>query len=224
MTVPLVNAAGVGAVDSAPGGAVAAPVLLAVLMATPLLAAVVWLSWPGELRGVSLPDRWRIRDAVSRYDFWLGLRGVSARPRRERRAELRANLWEAARRVGARQALATVGPMRTLARDGVLPSTGPRWGVGIFAGLLTLELVVALQVLLTTVVADVADAAGVARVRVPVTLVPGMTAVYERLPGGGISFGASPGPAPLVIAGLVFVTVARPWRLLRSPAGAPPGP
>ena len=87
-------------------------------------------------------------------------------------------------------------------------------------GLVALEVVVMAQLGLATVVADTAEAAGASKVDVAVTLVPGMRALYERS-GDGFTFGMTPGPAPFVLAAVVFVWVARPWLLVRrSPAAA----
>ena len=53
---------------------------------------------------MSLIDRFRRENAVQQYDFWLDLRAVPMRRRRELRRELRANLTEASADVGMTRA------------------------------------------------------------------------------------------------------------------------
>jgi len=186
-----------------------------------IVVALLWAVRPWELKGGSWLDRLRVGEAVNNYDFWLSVRGVGGRRRRDLRDELRANLWDATARVGSREALKSVGSTRRLAFDSALPPSGPRWGFGLGAGLLALELVVMLQLFAVTVWSDAALAAKVTRLEGPVTLLPGTRATFEQLPSGGFTFGANLGPMSLVVAVLVFVLVARPWRLRsRRPAGA----
>ena len=192
-------------------------IFAAVVLGT-IVAVLVGLARPWELRGGSFLDKLRIGEAVTHYDFWLEMRGVGSRRRRELRAELRANLWEASQRVGAKQALAAVGPLRRLASESVVDRPGPQWARGFTAGAMALGLVVLVEFMASFVVVDAARAASVDRLAVPVTLVPGMHSVYETTPGGGFSIETSFGPTPLVVAVLVLVVVARPWRLLRRHA------
>jgi hypothetical protein len=127
----------------------------------------------------------------------------------------------AAARVGSRKAVRSVGPTRRLAAESSFQPTGPRWGFGLGAGLLALELVVMLQLFAVSVWADAALAAKVSRLEGSVTLLPGTTASFEQLPSGGFAIGVNLGPMNLVIAVVVFVLVARPWRLLsRRPEGS----
>ncbi len=191
------------------------------LLLVTIVAVAVGLARPWELRGGSFLSKLRIGEAVSGYDFWLSLRGVPSRRRRELRAELRANLWEASQRVGVKRALAAVGPMRRLASESVPQQRSPSWGYGIAAGALALELVVLAQAVVSSVVVDTAQAASVERLDVPVTLFPGMRTVYEALPGGGFRVAWSFGPVPLVVALVVLLVVARPWLLLRRRARQP---
>lgn len=130
---------------------------------------------PWELHGVGWVDRTRITLAVVRYDNWLGLQGVRRRRRRDLCEELRANVWDAATRGGARRALDAVGSLRVLAREAVGPH-GPRpnWLAGVFIGLVALELTLAGQFVLMTVWADAAEASQAVRVEGSVGLVPGM--------------------------------------------------
>src|SRR5699024_11186186 len=60
-------------------------------------------------------DRIRLEHAVQRYDFWLDMRGVSMRRRRELRRELRTNLAEATADVGMTRAIFGIGSPKELA-------------------------------------------------------------------------------------------------------------
>ena len=191
------------------GGSVLLLLLLGVLAVAFLATTRPW-----ELRGGALLDKLRIADAALSYDFWLSVQGVGWRARRAAVTELRANLWEAAGSVGAKEAIRALGPLRVLARESVPDAAGPRWGHGASVGVVALEVVVVLQLLLMTVVVDTAQAADVGRVDVPVTLVPGMTANYESSQDA-LSFGVDLGPAPLVVGVVAFLVAARPWRLVR---------
>lgn len=183
---------------------------------TVLALAIYWVARPWELRGGSFVDKLRIGEAVSSYDFWLSLRGVGTRRRRELRTELRSNLWEAAQQVGARQAISAVGPLRQLAYASVVKPGTPRWGHGVAAGLVALELLVMFQLFISTVVVDTARATKAERADVLITLVPGMRTIYESRPDGGLSFETQFGPAPLVVAAVAFLIASRPWLLLRG--------
>jgi hypothetical protein len=188
--------------------------VLLLLLLGALVVAVVATTRPWELRGGALADKLRIADAAMSYDFWLGLQGVGWRARRAAVAELRSNLWEASRSVGAKEAIRALGPLRVLARESVPDTSGPRWGHAAVVGVVALEVVVVVQLLLMTVVVDTAQAAEVDRVDVPVTVVPGMSATYEAT-DDTLSFGVGFGPAPLVVGLVAFVLAARPWRLVR---------
>lgn len=177
------------------------------------VSALAWVGRPWELRGGSLLDRIRVVEAVNNYDFWLSLRGVSGRRRRDLRDELRANLWDATLRIGSKAAVAAVGSTRKLAAGSVAENSGPHWGRGLFAGLVAVESVVMLQVFVATVWADAADAAQVTRLSGGVTLVPGMRVEFEHT-AERLAFDLSLGPISLVIGGLVFLAVAQPWRLV----------
>lgn len=60
-------------------------------------------------------DRLRIEATVLRYDYWLEMRGVRGRDRRDLRGELRANLHEASADVGTTRALFGIGSPKQLA-------------------------------------------------------------------------------------------------------------
>ncbi len=193
--------------------------LLAVIAVVMITGALVWvaLGRPWELTGLSLVDRYRIGTAVNRYDTWLTLRGVGGRRRRDLRDELRTNLWDAAQQGGARQALANVGPIRALAREAAPARSGPRWALGLFAALVAFEIALAAQFMLATVWFDAAEASGAARVEGGVGLVPGMSVLYasDAAPDGA-RFSMESGPAATMVGLLVFLIVARPWRLVTT--------
>ena len=196
-----------------------APLLVVVVFVLLVYAAafaliVLLLARPVPRTAVSIADRWRIGWVYFSYEGWLELSGVPWRRRRELRAELRVNLWDAAAAVGSRRAVAALGPVRALAREyaaGERPA--PRWGVGSAAAVLTIEFVVGAQILLGTVWADAALASKAARVSGGVTLLPGTAFDFEQRPTGGFSMGVQFGPACLLTALLVFVLASRPWRL-----------
>ena len=163
-------------------------------------------------------DRLRIAIAVVTYDTWLSFHGVRGRRRRDLCEELRANVWDAATRGGARQALDAVGPLRVLARESVGPR-GPRpnWLAGLFVALVALELTLAAQFMLMTVWVDAAAGVGGAArggLDSPRTRDDGVLHLGRR-PGGderrdGVRSCAARGGVA------VFLVVARPWRLVRS--------
>ena len=187
------------------------------------VSALAWVGRPWELRGGSLLDRIRVVEAVNNYDFWLSLRGVSGRRRRDLRDELRANLWDATLRIGSKPAVAAVGSTRALAAGSDAARSGPRWGHGVVAGVTAVELVVMLQVFVATVWADAADAAKVSRLAGGITLIPGMRVEFEHT-AQRWAFDLNFGPISLVIGGLVFLAVARPWRLVSPRRPGPVAP
>ncbi len=169
--------------------------------------------------GSSVLDRARIWGAGLRYDFWLDLNSVPAKRRRSLRSELRANLTEAAASVGATIAIRRVGSLRSMARESVVDDVSrPRWLAGWWAGLSTLAALVVLFMLMSLVYAEGVLDSGVTT---PVSsgLFPfvGSEITIDPSPdGGGIALSMSPGFGPFVAALVVFVLVARPWRLLGS--------
>ena len=198
------------------------------LLALPAIAltvtgvALFLVARPWELRGGSWPDKLKVAHAVINYDFWLDVFGVGGRRRRELRAELRGNLWEAARQVGGRQAIHGVGSVRRLARQTAVESRREQgWSYGVMAGMVAFSIVLLLQLVAATVVADSAHAAAAGRLSVPVTLLPGTEVTYESLPHGGFVLAVSAGFMPLVVAVVVFAVASRPWLLLRRSAGVP---
>jgi hypothetical protein len=191
-------------------------VLAALVPFLVLIGVFVVLGRPWELTGLPWRDRLRIVNAVNGYDTWLSVRGVRGARRRNLRAELRANLWDAARRVGAVRALAAVGPVRALARNAVPSPAGPNWLRGLVAGLAAAEVVIVLQVIASTIWLDAAEASGASRVEGGLGVFPGMRMVWTAAPaGGGAGVSLETGPSAPVIAVAVFLLVSRPWRLGR---------
>ena len=166
--------------------------------------------------GLPWTARARFAWAATGYDFWLSLRGVGRGRRRELCEELRANLVEAAARVGARQAVAAVGPMRAMARNAVLENSGPSWSRGAVYASCAGAGVLVLQAVLTTVWLDAASASGAPLVEGGVTAVPGMRLGFASPASDALSIDVQTGPAALVVAGVVFLLVARPWMLRRQ--------
>lgn len=161
-------------------------------------------------------DRLRVTWACARYDLWLDLRSVPRRHRSQLRRELKANLIDASADVGAAQALANVGSLRQLATDtvddGRLRSS---WLVGVTAGMGAMALFIVLFMVATLYYAEGVLDAGVTE---PISsgLFPFVGSKVTVDPSnGGIAWTIETGPAPLVIALVTGLVVARPWRSLR---------
>ena len=161
----------------------------------------------------------RVRLAVGWYGFWLEFHSIPRRRRRELKRELRANLVEAAA-ITARQAIRNLGGPRALARavarDGV---ARPRWQMaGVAAAVtfgvsLNVEVIAALNWL-----GGVVDGGGRPTTGT-VFPFPGSVVIYEP-PGFGMQL--DPGWLPLIAAVVVFLLVARPWRMVRPVAPRSP--
>jgi hypothetical protein len=162
-------------------------------------------------------DRARIEQAVLAYDWWLDLRGTPWRRRRDLRAELRANLRDAAAHIGARAAVAALGSTRQMAAEASTEDpTLPRWAVAAYSGGTALALTFFVALLAGLAWADgVMDADPTEPVRGSVTLLPGSSMEYTPL-GDGFAVSSSVGWLPVVVGLLVFVVVARPWRAFRG--------
>ncbi|MFV0257843.1 MAG: hypothetical protein ACK5PP_05275 [Acidimicrobiales bacterium] len=160
-------------------------------------------------------DRIRIEGALFRLDFWLDLANVSRSRRRAIRSELRANLVDAVQHKGVEAALDDIGGTRTLAQQFASDdSRTVRWTMG-----LTVALSVTAGYLLLAMFAALNWASGVmdgGATSAEGTLFPFLwsTVRYRELPGGGFEVESSFGPGALVVFAVVFVLVARPWRLL----------
>lgn len=159
-------------------------------------------------------DRGRIGRAVNSYDMWLDLRGVPGRRRRGLRRELRANLGDAAERVGAREAVRALGSPRRMAAE-VSPADPhrPHWKIGLWAGSAALILVLLAELFAALAWADGAAAAETGKpVSGSMTLFPGSELTYDSA-GGGVSLSLGFGWLCLAVGLLAFVIAARPWRI-----------
>jgi hypothetical protein len=191
--------------------------LLPVLVLVIAVPVAVWL----------LRARLRLRLAVLRYDWWLDLGGVSGRRRRELRQELHANLVDSATRVGTREAVRRLGPLRQLAAesaDAARSMARPRWSqasmaaASVFCAVLVLEMLAAMWWL------DGAYESGAPTVRGSLLLFPA-SAIELSNARDGFSVEFRPGWLILAAAAATFVLASRPWLLLRRGRdGASPGP
>ncbi len=175
---------------------------------------------------MNVMDRARLEAAVYSYGFWLDLRGVPRRQRRNLRRELRANLLDASAQRGARAAVAALGGTRRMAADGpALDPRRPRWNAGATAGLCAASIVLLIEFFAALGWADGAMAASKDKaVHGPLTLFPGSALTYDPAPRS-LTISLQPGWGALAVGLAVFVLVARPWRLAtgrRSPAPAQP--
>lgn len=160
-------------------------------------------------------DRARIEWAVLSYDFWLDLRGASIRRRRDLRRELRANLRDAAARSGGRGAVAALGSTRRMAAEASTEdATRPRWTAGAHSAFVALALTMLGTLIAATAWADGVMSADPDRpVSGSVTFLPGSSLEYAPV-GEGFEISFTTGWAPVVVGLVVFVLVARPWRML----------
>jgi len=165
---------------------------------------------------MNLIDRARIQRAVLTYDFWLDLSGVPRRRRKDLRRELRANLFDASTRSGVGPAIAALGGLRRMAvESGVPGARTPRWTAGAYAAYATFLALIYLQIYASFSWIDGAKAASPnAEVRGGLALFPGAETWYTPGPDGG--FGFQTGWSPIVLTVLVFLLVARPWRVISA--------
>jgi hypothetical protein len=171
-------------------------------------------------------DRLRIENALLRYDFWLEMRGVGGRRRRELRRELRANLGEASADVGTTRALFGIGSPKELAHAATdADPYRPRWSQGAIWAAVVLGLVLFALMFTATAFTAGVEASGVTGETVRGTVFPwfGVDFAARVEPDrGGLAVGAS--GSFLHVLGLpllTFVLVAKPWRVLRWRRTAP---
>lgn len=169
-------------------------------------------------------DRLRIEDAVLRYDFWLDVRDVPTRRRRELRRELRANLSEASADVGVTRALFGIGSPKQLAYAATeTDPTRLRWSRAAFVAAGVFAVIIIAVIYTATVFTAGVQASGTA----------GETVRGSVFPWFGVEFsarvdpdrgGRATGAANIqyyLLGGplLAFVLVAQPSRLLRRRSG-----
>lgn len=165
-------------------------------------------------------DRVRIEATVLRYDYWLEVRGVRGRDRRDLRGELRANLHEASRDVGTAQALVGIGSPKHLAHAApeVHPSR-PRWSQGCIWASAVFGLVVLGCMFTAIAFTSGVEASGVTGQTVRGFVFPWFGVDFSaRVEPGGQGFATGAGGIGMYFLGLpllTFVLVAQPWRLLR---------
>lgn len=166
---------------------------------------------------MNILDRARIERAVWSYNFWLDVRGVPRRRRRNLRRELRANLHDSAHRNGAADAVLALGGTRRMAgKAGALDPRRPHWNAGASAGLVAFAIVLVVELLVVFGWLDGAMATGShSTVRGSLTLFPGSSLAWTE-EGTGATMELSPGWACLAVGLVVFVAVARPWLLLTA--------
>jgi len=173
-------------------------------------------------------DRIRLEHAVQRYDFWLDMRGVSMRRRRELRRELRTNLAEATADVGMTRAIFGIGSPKELAHAATEndPSR-PRWGQGALAAALVFGVVVLACLYAATAFTQGVEASGVVGETVRGSVFPwyGVEFSARVEPGrGGLAVGAA--NVQYYFLGLpllAFLLVSQPWRLLHRGRGSEQG-
>ena len=169
---------------------------------------------------MTIIDRIRMENAVQRYDFWLDLRGVPMRRRRELRRELRSNLSAASADVGMTRALFGIGSPRQLAHETAPDDPSrPRWGLGALVAALVLGIVV-LGVVYTAITFTAGvEASGVVGETIRGFVFPWYGVEFSARvepDRGGLATGAANVQYYLLgLPLLAFLLVAQPWRLLR---------
>jgi len=168
-----------------------------------------------ERRRPAARDRARIRWAVLRLDLWQSWYGVPGRIGRAMQRELSANLRDADDEPGGvAGAVQRLGSLRELAREAVVDSGGLRWERGATAAVVAFAAVLLGQMLLSSVYADGLLAAGGGQGNLF------GNEVSARDDADSLTLSAGLGGWLLLVVPLVFVLVARPWRLLRRAPSA----
>ena len=148
--------------------------------------------------------------AVLQLDLWQDWYAVPGPTGRAMRRELGANLLEAAGEPGGVPgAVRRLGSLRELAREAVVDTGGVRWGRGATGAMVTFAVVLLAQLVLASVYVDGLLAAGGGNG----TLLGNEVAATED--GGGLRVTLGMGGWLLLAVPLVFLLVARPWRLVR---------
>lgn len=165
---------------------------------------------------MNIIDRIRTENAVQRYDFWLELRGVRGRRRRELRRELRTNLADAAADVGVTRALFGIGSPKQLAFEmSERQESRPRWSLGLLWATAAFGLLLMAVLCTSAVVLQTVQSTGVVGREVRTEVLPwiGVDFLTRVEPGqGGLSVGVDGAPWYLLVPLLVFLLVAQPWR------------
>lgn len=173
---------------------------------------------------LSIIDRTRIWWAAKRYDFWLDLRFVPRKRRKDLALELRSNLSAASGRHGVDEAMKRVGSLRSLAAAATTDDAKHvRWNAGATMAVTALAFSAVVFLMLSFYYTEGVLDSGTTE-RVSSGLFPffgsKITVNPPQSNASSFSFEMSTGPLPLVLAAATFVTVARPWRAIRRhPAG-----
>lgn len=183
--------------------------VILVIVTTMLVIAAPW-----EGGRVPLRDHWRIGRAVIAVDFWLELRAVSGKRRRDLRAELRANLYEAARADGSAAAVSALGSLRELSAGYAQrpAGTGANWGRGATWSSIVLLVIAGLSLVTTVTWVDASMAAGADSSHGRPLFSPWLEIAFKQGIGGDVSLSAWFEWWVILIPALAFVIGARAWR------------
>lgn len=168
-----------------------------------------------ERRRPAAGDRARIWWAVLRLDLWQSWYAVPGRTGRAMRRELGANLRDAGSEPGGvAGAVQRLGSLRELAREAVVDSGRVLWERGATAAVMAFAAVLLGQLLLSFVYAEGLLAAGGGQG----SLFGNKVSALDD--AGSLTVSTGLGGWLLLVVPLVFVLVARPWRLLRRAPSA----
>lgn len=166
---------------------------------------------------MNVVDIIRVESAVTRYDFWLELRGASRRSRRTLRRELRDNLKIASGDVGTTQALFGIGSPKELAYAVTgSAASRPRWSTGMIWASVAFGLTLVALVFTSLVFMQGVQASNVLGQDVSGHVFPWFGTTFHARAGDGVSFGFDAPFGLLIVPLFTFVVVAQPWRLLHA--------
>lgn len=191
--------------------------ILAVLLIV-LLAVPAYLMLGYGVPGVTLADRWASARYVFDFDSHLEWLGVSSKQAKQHRAELRANIADAASEGGMAAALERLGSPRALALAVAHDARRPRWVRG---GLVAMLAFVAIQWFYVGAADIAAESAGSAasgatEVTVDTALLPGLTVEVATDSTGELDAVSLEQDARALIAPvLIGLLAAQPWRARR---------
>lgn len=166
-------------------------------------------------------DRIRIEWALTRFSFYLDIRFIARKRRKELKGELRANLNEAQADQGMREALVGLGSIWVLAAQYRSEGTDrPRWAFGFTVALSIFAAGTILAMLAALNWADGALALDSgAMVEGGLFPFPGsQVSVVDS--GSGLSVAFALGWLPPALAAVGFVLAAKPWRIRAWVSGA----
>jgi hypothetical protein len=139
---------------------------------------------------------------------------VGRHRRRDLREELRANLNDAADRVGTAQALTALGSLRRMSVEATAgAATGPRWSTGISVATGAFLVVAFAELFALISWISGAEASGVARVQGSLPLFPGSQVTWDST-GDGFSVDFALGWLVFAAIAIAFILGSRPWLAL----------